>query len=176
MTINFSTRQGQESLKVQRLYLRHTMQCTAEVCNISPEKITEDVEWDELARVVMSTAAYTNRPKVGGVQFSKILLDPMMVWITIAEKHPNGTVRQAFLDRAKEHAFLQYHSIAAHFFSHKLNHAEALQEIRNAFTEVAADWGLSSVLPQLPWFQSTPDDRDITQFLKSVLGVVGRMK
>ena len=176
MTINFSTRQGQETLKVQRLFLRHAMQCTVEVCKISPEKITEDVEWDELARVVMATAAYTNRPKVGGVQFSKILLDPMMVWMTIAEKHPNGTVRQKFLDRAKEHAFLQYHSIAAHFFSHQLNHAEALQEIRKAFTEVAADWELSSVLPQLPWFQSNPDDREITQFLKSIIGVVGRMK
>ena len=176
MTINFSKRQGQEGLKYQRLFLKQAMLCTAEACKTSFEKITEDVEWDELAKVVMSTEFYKDHPKVGGVQFSKILLDPMMVWMTIAENHPNSAVREAFFDRAQKHAPLQYHSIAAHFFSHKLNISEALQDIRQAFTEVASDWGVSSILPQLPWFQSSPDDKDVTQFLKSVLGVVGRMK
>lgn len=176
MTNKFAKRSGQESIKHQRLFLKRSMECANEACQNTPNRIHSALEWDDLAQVVMATNCYQSTSKVGGVRFNKALLDPMMVWMTIGQNHPSGSTRTEFLDRAKEHAELQYHSITAHFFPQNLDHSEALLAIQQVFTEVASDWGLCSILSQLPWFQSDIAPQKVTQFLKSVLGVVGRMK
>ena len=179
MTQHFTKRRGQESISIQRLFLKHAHRCTIEACEgtkETPTKIEAEMEWDKLAKVVMESREYEDNPTIAEISFKKNLLDPMMVWMTIAENHLSGAVRDAYLTRAKEHGLLQFYCIAAHFFPHMLDSQAALQEIREALEQAALDWDLQSILPELPWFQSHVGDGDIINFLKAVLGVVGRMK
>lgn len=176
MTNHFTKRRGQESINIQRLFLKHALRCTVEACEDTPSRIVSEMGWDKLAKVVMDTRVYNQNPKIAEILFRKNLLDPMMVWMTIAENHPTDAVGDAYLTMAKEHGLLQFYCIAAHFFPQMLDSQAALQEIREALERAASDWDLQSVLPRLPWFQSNVGDGDIINFLKAVLGVVGRMK